>query len=140
MKACFKCGAEKPLSEYYKHNRMADGHLGKCKECTKADVKDNRAAKVDYYRKYDRVRGNRQTAAYREAHRERFPNSYMARYMVSNAIRDGKMLREPCVECGSMDRVHAHHDDYAKPLSVRWMCAAHHKQWHQKNGAGKNRT
>ena len=39
MKVCFKCGIEKPLSEYYKHKKMADGHLGKCKDCTKNDTK-----------------------------------------------------------------------------------------------------
>ena len=37
-KICFKCNAEKPLSDYYKHKKMGDGHLGKCKECTKKDV------------------------------------------------------------------------------------------------------
>ncbi len=41
MKKCFKCGENKELELFYKHKQMVNGHLNKCIECTKKDVKDS---------------------------------------------------------------------------------------------------
>ena len=116
---------------------MTDGRLNKCKECAKKDVRDNRADKVEYYRDYDRRRGNRQSQEYRTEYREKFPKKYKAINAISNAVRSGKMKMMPCEICGKKE-THGHHDDYAFPLTVRWLCALHHRQWHDENGAGAN--
>jgi hypothetical protein len=45
----------------------------------------------------------------------------------------GKLSPQPCEVCGSLE-VEMHHDDYSKPLQVRWFCRPHHLDlgaWHQ---------
>jgi hypothetical protein len=58
MKLCFKCRRLQPITEFYKHSQMGDGHLGKCKDCAKKDAKQTRWAKIDHYRQYDRRRSS----------------------------------------------------------------------------------
>jgi len=137
-KQCFKCGEIKDLSAFYKHPMMADGHVNKCKECNKRDVRQNRESKVEYYREYDRGRGNRQGYDYLKSYREKYPNKYKAHNLVRYAIKVGNLVSEPCCICGKEDGTCAHHDDYEKPLNVRWMCPPCHKQWHDANGEGLN--
>ena len=40
-KKCIICGKAKPLTKYYAHKRMKDGHLNKCKSCCKAYIKEH---------------------------------------------------------------------------------------------------
>lgn len=128
MKTCFKCGESRPIDEFYKHGMMADGHLNKCKECTKRDVRETRRSNPEHYRTYDRNRGSRQAPGYGRLYRERYPEKRAAHIAVGNAIRAGRLKREACFFCGSA-RAQAHHPDYSKPLDVVWLCSAcHHLQ------------
>ena len=71
------------------------------------------------------------------------PEKRKAQHTVGNAIRDGKLVRQPCEVCGvsgkkesGRNMVHAHHDDYSKPLEVRWLCDTHHNEHHRKYEIG----
>jgi len=137
MKKCFKCEIEKELTEFYKHPRMKDGRVNKCKECNRKDVSNHRGKNLEKIRKYDRERGNRQSPEYIKGWREKYPKKYKAHSKVGYEIKAGNITPESCEECGAFKSV-AHHDDYDRPLKIRWLCQAHHKQWHAKNGEGKN--
>lgn len=133
IKTCFKCEAERPLTEFYKHKQMADGHLNKCKDCTKNDVFKRRHGSQSRERvlAYDRKRGSRQDHSYHARHREQNKVQYRARTAVSNAVRDGRIKKpDRCAHCNATGRVEGHHRDYSKPLVVTWLCSACHKQLH----------
>lgn len=53
----------------------------------------------------------------------------LARGKVNDAIRRGALDRKGCEVCGD-DNSQAHHDDYSKPLDVRWLCSRHHADEH----------
>lgn len=145
-KKCTTCGEIKSISdEFYKSNKSH------CKECVKARVRKNRAVKIDYYREFDKRRASLpHRVAAREAYKKtdrgketlnrskqawskRNKPKRQAQGLVAYYLRAGKLTREPCEICGSTKRIHAHHDDYSKPLEVRWLCPKHHSEWHKHN-------
>lgn len=131
MKKCKKCGVKKPLSEFYKHALMVDGHLNICKDCKKAYIrkysKTPKGKAVDRKREKT-VKRKVWKKQYQRKYRERNRLKYKARTIVTNALRDGKLKREPCEVCGK--KAESHHDDYNKPLEVRWLCFKHHRELH----------
>jgi len=134
-KVCFKCKIGKALEEFYVHSMMADGHLNKCKECTKRDVREHRRTHPSV-QEYDRWRFQhdpvRRADTRRRANARRKANPLQGRAscMVSRAVRDGRLARPSrCSRCGEKGRrIEAHHPDYTKPLEVIWVCSLCHRR------------
>ena len=130
-KRCIKCGEEKSL-EYFRltpagnplacctvcHNINGRKYYAKHRERVLARVKARYRKTRETVQAYDRQR-------YRE-HREK----WLARARVSIAVRKGDLTRGPCDKCGTTINIEGHHDDYSKPLEVRWLCSSHHKRFH----------
>ena len=62
------------------------------------------------------------------------PEEYCARYILGNAVKQGKIIRLPCIVCGD-EKSQGHHEDYTKPLDVIWLCDKHHKEKHKTDAA-----
>jgi hypothetical protein len=148
MKTCFKCSRSLPIDEFYQHPQMADGHLNKCKACTKADSrkryydKHDEVMAYEYKRLEDPERREKQREYSRKKSGTPSRRATSARWDAANmhkkhahgtvarALRSGTLVRQPCEVCGD-PKSQAHHDDYRKPLEVRWLCPTHHGQVHR---------
>ena len=113
-KQCSKCGVVKPANEFHKNSRRPDGLQRYCKPC-KSENDKTRAHKI-------------------RAHVKKNPVRRRAHHAVERAIKSGDIVAlENCSECGTKARLDGHHDDYAKPLNVRWLCRGCHQRWHAEN-------
>lgn len=134
-KKCFKCSEVKDISEFYKHKMMADGHLNKCKACTKSDVGKHRIENLEKVRAYDRNRAKnpeRSKSASEISARWRKEDSRRMRChnAVARAVRKGTLVRLACERCRS-SKAYAHHESYDHPLVIVWLCQPCHKQRHK---------
>jgi hypothetical protein len=139
-KPCFKCGEIKVLSLFYRHPKMQDGRVNKCKECNKLDVAKNTRKNYDYYLNYDRVRSKtekrRQSSIkFSAITRQRWKLRKKATTAVANAICSKKLIR-PCIceYCGKNSNIEAHHSSYSEDmyLVVTWLCVVCHNLVHRK--------
>lgn len=136
-KQCRDCLKIKPLDEFHLHPRGSMGRFSYCKPCSCERVRASRSKNIEHYREFDRKRAKTPERMERErlrSRRRRITESekVKARTMVNHAIRAGRLTRGPCDTCGETKGTHGHHDDYSKPLDVRWLCEPCHTAHHAK--------
>jgi hypothetical protein len=114
---------------WYARNR--DKKLAYCSEW-RANNPDKVKTRWQNWHANNRKEYNEKRRIYMSEQRLLFPLKERAHWIVSNAIKSGKLKRKPCLICGN-EKTHAHHKDYSKPLRITWLCPLHHHQQHRKN-------
>lgn len=114
-KTCFNCKQSKPSTEFNRSFHRRNGLAPYCKECAKEKRREYDASDLK--------------KASRDASRLKLRERVNARAMVSWHVKTGNIEKQPCSICGEKASV-AHHEDYAKPLDVVWLCRPHHAARH----------
>lgn len=58
------------------------------------------------------------------------PEKYKSHIIVFHSLVNGIISKSPCSKCGATTNIHAHHNDYSKPLEITWLCASCHRKYH----------
>lgn len=161
MVMCSRCGADKPSGDFGPDKKKLNGLFSWCRACCAAQARARYTADpekhrqqvqefrkrtgyaIEYAREY-RARNHERclesNRIWREENRQRIreydamqrdTDKVRARMAVRLAIKAGKLKVQPCERCGYGVGVHAHHEDYSKPLEVIWLCRRHHGERHR---------
>jgi hypothetical protein len=141
---CSKCEGFFDRSNFYADKRTPVGIKAECRKChykTKwrtRDVEKHREASKASARRARERDPDKVKAKVREASRLRRlkpkTEKDVARSKFHVALRSGRILKpELCEGCGERKRLTGHHEDYSKPLDVRWLCYACHGKEHRRS-------
>jgi len=140
-KMCAVCHESKPLSEFHRDSRKRDGLQRCCRRCNSAVAyewqKKNRERYLQNHRKAAKgymARNPEVRLAHERRMREIHPERYNARKSLRLAIAACRVVKpstcESCHQPTESRRLHGHHEDYSKPLDVRWLCRRCHEALH----------
>jgi len=131
---CKICKIDKPATDFYKRIRT------QCKKCFLIKQKIHRASPAyremskAYFAKWKAKNSFWRNSYITEASykwKQDHPDGMKAHLKISYALRAGN-IKKPllCSNCHKQKRLSAHHDDYSKPLDVKWLCWSCHRLVH----------
>lgn len=129
---CKICKVSKPLNTEYFYRKTPTTFDTRCKECHKNESRTMKREKYDPVKQRAKDIKRRQSGKAGENYQtmtNKYPEKYKARYTLRNYVRLGKIKKGLCEVCKD-SKTQAHHDDYSKPLDVKWLCSKHHKEIH----------
>jgi len=102
---CYGCKLVKSIDSFHRSSSKPGGRMYLCKDC------------------------------FRQYQKDRYSEKVYARHRLREAVKNGSVIKYPCVVCGEK-KSNGHHEDYSKPLEVVWLCLKHHMERHRKKHIG----
>ncbi len=132
MKLCSRCKIEKRKSAFYRDRSRCDKLSHRCKDCERLFKRESRERNLEsnkerddrYYKNHKDQKSDSRNA-WRLANKLKVIAHAKLRY----ALSIGKVKKSNCEVCDD-SRVDGHHEDYSKPLKVKWFCRKHHMRKH----------
>jgi ribosomal protein S27AE len=165
-RTCKKCGFTKPASDFYvqqkteckectkkrvRENRAANIDYYREFDRQRANLPHRVEARKAYAETDQGKEAHRRAkSAYLQRSPERRKESIKvwgdnnrekrdAHKAVFLALYHGSIAKQACESCGAT-KTQAHHDDYSKPLDVRWLCVSCHVAHHKAERAALNQA
>ena len=95
-KVCFKCGRLLPLDSFYKHSQMGDGHLNKCKDCTKKDAHNRWIKKSKDQEWVEKERARVREKFKRLGYREKYKTTCLHSFLPNAYNNISRKFRQYC--------------------------------------------
>lgn len=132
-RCCTTCGEQKPLAAFEADRRVPSGRGPRCRSCRNRNYKpEYRYRYAERNREKERERARRKSSANTK---RRDTKTERARHAARNAVAAGAVVKptrcEVCGDAPERHRLHAHHEDYDRPLDVRWLCSVCHGREHR---------
>jgi hypothetical protein len=118
--------AEQARRSYEKHREKIARK--RAKKNRKQEEREKNRLRQAEWRKSNRSKCGEVVANWKKKN----PQKAGAHSLVLWAVKTGVLNRpDKCEECGKSGKIQGHHEDYTKPLEIKWLCKFCHSRKHQ---------